>query len=71
MIAGGYISNDTSGLRTEVVELFNTNSTPSFGELPNQEIGAVGAMFSNAPIICSGWYHSGMISHALPDIKSE
>ena len=57
MIAGGAVDGDDA--MTEVVELVKTNSTPSFGQLP--QIGsryyAVGAIFGNAPIICGGFYN--------------
>ena len=53
LIAGGDV-DCVSDRMTEVVELFKTNSTPSFGQLPSTRAGAVGAMFGNAPIICSG-----------------
>ena len=53
MIAGGRL--DGRNLRTEVVELVKTNSTPSFGQLPSRRDGAVGAMFGNAPILCGGY----------------
>ena len=52
-MAGGIVI-DAPLERTEVVELFQTNSTPSFGQLPFARIGAVGAMFDNVPIICGG-----------------
>ena len=39
---------------TEVVELVQTNSTPSFGQLPSYRYGVVGAMLGNAPILCAG-----------------
>ena len=54
MIAGGSIDGAASNIMTEVVELVKTNSTPSFGQLPSERIGAVGAMFGNAPILCGG-----------------
>ena len=50
LIAGGFIDYAL----TEVVELIENDSTPSFGQLPSTRAGAVGAMFGNAPIICSG-----------------
>ena len=50
MIAGGFIDYAL----TEVVEFTKNHSTPSFGQLPSTRAGAVGAMFGNAPIICSG-----------------
>ena len=53
MIAGGWISGP-SDLMTEVVELVQTNSTPSFGQLPSYRYGVVGAMLGNAPILCAG-----------------
>ena len=55
LIAGGIIDPAAgSSTLTEVVELVNTNSTPSFGQLPFSRIGAVGAMLGNVPIICGG-----------------
>ena len=50
MIAGGFIDYAL----TEVVEFTKNNSIHSFGQLPSSRNGAVGAMFGNAPIICSG-----------------
>ena len=38
----------------EVDEYFETNSTPSFGQLPSKRIRAVGAMLGNTPILCGG-----------------
>ena len=52
LIAGGV--SGAPNQMTEVVELVKTTSTPSFGQLPSARIGAVGTMFGNAPIICSG-----------------
>ena len=52
-MAGGIVI-DAPLERTEVVELFQNNSTPSFGQLPFARLGAVGAMFDNVPIICGG-----------------
>ena len=53
LIAGGS-TDDTSDEITEVVELIKTNSTPTFGQLPSGQSGAVGTMLSNAPILCGG-----------------
>ena len=50
LIAGGFIDYAL----TEVVEFTKNNSIHSFGQLPSPRLGAVGAMFGNAPIICSG-----------------
>ena len=50
LIAGGFIDYAL----TEVVEFIENDSTPSFGQLPSPRLGAVGAMFGNTPIICSG-----------------
>ena len=57
LIAGGYV--DGSDKLTEVVEYFETTSTPSFGQLPSKRHIPVGAMFGNAPILCGGWDGSG------------
>ena len=51
MIAGGWISGP-SDLMTEVVELVQTNSTTSFGQLPSSRSYAVGTMLGNAPLLC-------------------
>ena len=58
LIASGRVSGapDES---TEVVELDDTSTTPSFGQLPSKRIDAVGAMIGNAPIICGGEYYGG------------
>ena len=45
---------EASDESTEVIELIKTDSTPSFGQLPSRRYGAVGAMFSNVPILCGG-----------------
>ena len=50
MIAGGTIKS------IEVVQLINTNCTPSFGQLTSGREGAVGAMLGNTPILCGGGY---------------
>ena len=39
---------------TEVVEFINSDSTPSYGKLPTERRGAVGAMLGNALIVCGG-----------------
>ena len=39
---------------TEVVEMIKTNSTSSFGLLPDKRIEAVGGVLGNLPIICGG-----------------
>ena len=54
LIAGGTIEGGLDEM-TEVIELIKTNSTPSSGQLPSQRVGAVGAMFGNAPILCGGY----------------
>ena len=53
MIAGGRVDG-VSDETTEVVQLVKTNSTPSFGQLPSEQIGALGTMLGNAPILCGG-----------------
>ena len=53
MIAAGE-TFDLNDLKTEIVQLTKTNSTLSFGHLPHQRYGAVGAMFANGPILCGG-----------------
>ena len=55
MIAGGRVDvYPASDETTEVVQLVKTNSTPSFGQLPSEQIGALGTMLGNAPILCGG-----------------
>ena len=49
LIAGGSLE------MTEVVELVNKNSTPSFGQLPNFRSKAAGTMLANAPLLCGGF----------------
>ena len=58
LIVGGIVSGASNEL-TEVVELVQTDSTPSFGQLPSKRIDAVGAMIGNAPIICGGEFYGG------------
>ena len=58
LIVGGSVIG-ASNLLTEVVELFKTTSTPSFGQLPSPRYGAVGAMFGNTPILCGGFGNMG------------
>ena len=58
LIAGGWVDVPGSPGQhemTEVVELIKTNSTPSFGQLPSNRYGPIGAMFDNAPILCGGY----------------
>ena len=55
LIAGGSFNFNLHDV-TEVVELVNTNSTPSFGHLPSTRWAPVGAMFGNVPILCGGWH---------------
>ena len=38
----------------EVVEFITSNSTPSYGKLPTNRGGAVGAILGHAPIVCGG-----------------
>ena len=64
LIAGGDVDGGPQEL-TEVVELINTNSTPSFGQLPSARRGAVGAMFGNAPIICGVIYGSSYLDSCI------
>ena len=52
LIIGGI--TESQNILTEVVELVNTDSTPSYGQLPDTQIGAVGGMLGNAPILCGG-----------------
>ena len=53
MIAGGYVHGPHN--ITEVVDLLQSNRTPSFGQLPSLfHSDAVGAMLGNVPIICGG-----------------
>merc|ERR1711884_377479 len=55
LIAGGRVDvYPASDETTEVVQLVKTNSTPSFGQLPSEQIGALGTMLGNAPILCGG-----------------
>ena len=49
----------------EVVELINSNSTPSFGELPTQRWGTVGGILGNALIVCGGGYLQDMFDTCL------
>ena len=49
LIAGGSLE------MTEVVELVNKNSTPSFGQLPYFRSDAAGTMLANAPLLCGGF----------------
>ena len=53
LIAGGFVDGASDEI-TEVVELVNTSTTPSFGQLPSERVFAVGAMFGNAPLLCGG-----------------
>ena len=59
LIAGGYVVGDDK--MTEVVELVQTNSTPSFGQLPSTPYYAVGTMLGNAPILCGGYDRSSSV----------
>ena len=43
--------------KTEVVELINSRSTHSYGDLPTKRAGAVGVMFPDIPILCGGGYY--------------
>ena len=54
LIAGGSVDG-ASYTVTEVVDLVETSSTPSFGQLPSERIEAVGTMFGNAPLLCGGY----------------
>ena len=58
LIAGGETDGGAATEKTEVVELFESNSTLSYGNLPSTRSRAVGAMFGNAPILCGGYYGS-------------
>ena len=40
---------------TEVIDLAETNPTPSFGQLPSRRRYAVGTMLGNAPLLCGGY----------------
>ena len=46
-------------MQTEVVEFVETNSIPSFGQLPSRRMGSVGGIFGKIPIICGGNDRSG------------
>ena len=61
---GGLVSGASMEV-TEVVELVNSDSTPSFGQLPSARIYAVGAMFGNAPIICGGYDGSSYLDSCI------
>ena len=63
MIVGGTVSDGSAPELTEVVALGKTNSTPSFGQLPETIWGAVGTMFGNVPIICGGAYFDSIDSN--------
>ena len=54
MIAGGYVY-PASDEMTEVIDLVETNPTPSFGQLPSARDDAVGTMLGNAPLLCGGY----------------
>ena len=58
MLAGGQVDRDVGYVGrdeiTDVLELIQTNSTPSFGKLPSVREGPVGAMIGNAPTLCGG-----------------
>ena len=54
LIAGGKVSGALNEM-TEVVELVQTNSTTSFGQLPSSRSYAVGTMLGNAPLLCGGY----------------
>ena len=64
LIAGGIVDGAPYEM-TEVVELVNTNSTPSFGNLPSRRYYAVGAMFGNAPILCGGYDGSSYLDSCI------
>ena len=54
LIAGGYVDGASSE-STEVIDLVESNPTPSFGQLPSARDGAVGTMLGNAQILCGGY----------------
>ena len=52
-MAGGMVDN--AYYATEVVVLVETNSTPSFGQLPSTRNDAFGTMLGNTPLLCGGY----------------
>ena len=48
---------------TEVIDLAETNPTPSFGQLPSRRRYAVGTMLGNAPLLCGGSLFDTCISY--------
>lgn len=48
MIAGSHVNGDDT--MTEIDKLVSNTSTPSFGQLPSAQSGAVGAMLGNGQI---------------------
>ena len=53
LLAGGSVGGVVDEM-TEVIDLVETDSTPSFGQLPSKRKGAVGTMLGNAPLLCGG-----------------
>ena len=53
MIAGSHVNGDDT--MTEIDKLVSNTSTPSFGQLPSAQSGAVGAMLGNGQILCGGY----------------
>ena len=64
LIAGGYDPDDDARM-TEVVELINTNSTPSFGQLSYWQWNSIGTMFGNAPTLCGGFNGTSSLDSCL------
>ena len=55
MVAGGTLDGgQTQNKLTEIVDLVNTNFTPSIEQLPSTREAAVGTMFGDVPILCGG-----------------
>ena len=58
MIVGG-IGQDKNGyffarVETEVINVYNSNVTNYFGNIPNQRLGLEGGLLGSSPIICGG-----------------
>ena len=62
LLAGGSVGGVVDEM-TEVIDLVETDSTPSFGQLPSKRKGAVGTMLGNAPLLCGGYNRDTCISY--------
>ena len=64
LIAGGNVGG-ASYTVTEVIDLVETNPTPSFGQLPSTRYYAVGTMLGNAPLLCGGYDGSSKLDTCI------